>query len=65
MEILNEEVKLPHRNINPIQDGEEGQKYPPPPLPHPTSFPPVTSTNVRRSPQKFLTFSFNPFVTLM
>ena len=29
MEILNEEVKLPHRNINPIQDGEEGQKYPP------------------------------------
>ena len=30
MEILNEEVKLPHRNINPIQDGEEGQKYPPP-----------------------------------
>ena len=63
MEILNEEVKLPHRNINPIQDGEEGRKYCP--LPHPTSFPPVTSTNVRRSPQKFLTFSFNPFVTLM
>ena len=64
MEILNEEVKLPHQNINPIQDGEEGQKYPHL-YPHPTSFPPVTSANVRRSPQKFLTFSFNPFVTLM
>ena len=28
MEILNEEVKLPHQNINPIQDGEEGQNTP-------------------------------------
>ena len=27
----------------------------------PTSFSPVTSTNVRVSPQDFLTFSFNPF----
>ena len=39
MEILNEEVKLPHRNINPIQDGEEGQKYPPPLLPTQPVFP--------------------------
>ena len=35
-----------------------GAKKPPPP---PTSFSPVTSTNVRISPQNFLTFSFNPF----
>ena len=32
--------------------------------PH-TSFFPVTSTNVRVSPQNFLTFSFNPFATLV
>ena len=31
----------------------------------PTSFSPVTPTNVEISPQKFLTFSFNPFATLM
>ena len=36
-----------------------GQKNPP------TSFSPVTPTNVEISPQKFLTFSFNPFATLM
>ena len=41
-------------DLNPIQDGE-GQKAPP------TSFSPVTSTNVRISPKNFLTFSFNPF----
>ena len=31
----------------------------------PTSFFPVTSTNVRVSPQNFLTFSFIPFATLV
>ena len=31
----------------------------------PTNFSPVTSTNVRISPENFLTFSFNPFATLM
>ena len=31
----------------------------------PTSFSPVTSTNVRFGPQNFLTFSFNPFATLV
>ena len=31
----------------------------------PTSFSPVTSKNVRISPQNFLTFSFNTFVTLV
>ena len=41
--------------FNPIQYGGEGQKDPP------TSFSPVTSTNVGISPEKFLTFSFNPF----
>ena len=28
-------------------------------------FSPVTSTNVGITPQNFLTFSFNPFATLM
>ena len=31
----------------------------------PTSFSPVTSTNVGFGPQNFLTFSFNPFTTLV
>ena len=39
--------------------GEGGQKGPP------TSFSPVTSTNVEFSPKNFLTFSFNPFPTLV
>ena len=33
--------------------------------PTPTSFPPVSSTNVERSPKDSLTFSFNPTVTLV
>ena len=36
-----------------------GKKVPP------TSFTPVTSTNVQSTPRKFLTFRFNPFVTLV
>ena len=39
--------------------GMEGKKAPP------TSFSPVTSTNVGIRPQYFLTFSFDPFATLM
>ena len=31
----------------------------------PTSFSPVTSTNVGVSPQNFLTFSFNTFASLV
>ena len=31
----------------------------------PTSFSSVTSTNVEITPQNFLTFSFNPFTTLV
>ena len=49
--------------IKPIQDeeggGGGGQKGPP------SSFSPITSTNVGIRPQNFLTFSFNPFVTLV
>ena len=47
--------------INPIQDGGEAKRLPPPP----TSFSPVTSTNVGISPKVFLTFSYNPFATLV
>ena len=39
--------------------GGVGQKGPP------TSFTPVTFTNVGFGPQNFMTFSFNPFVTLV
>ena len=39
-----------------------GAKKPPPP---PTSFLPVISTNVGIGQQNLLTFSFNPFATLM
>ena len=49
--------------FNPIQDGGGagggGAKRPT------TSFSPVTSTNIGLSPQNFLTFSFNPFATLV
>ena len=46
------------QHVNPIEDG--GEKRLPP-----TSFSPVTSTNVGFGPQNFLTFSFNPFATLL
>ena len=49
------------KTFNPIQD-RGGAKRPPP---FPTSFSPVTSTNVGSSPQNFLTFSFNPFDRLV
>ena len=47
--------------INLIQDRGQGQKVPPPP----TTFSPVTSTNVGISPQNFLNSNFNLFVTLV
>ena len=47
------------RYFNPIQDAGGRQKGPP------ISFSSVTSTNVGISPQNFLTFSFNPFATLV
>ena len=43
--------------FNPVQNGG-GQKTP-------TSFSPVTRKNVGITPQNFLTFSFNPFATLV
>ena len=46
-------------HLNPIQDEGGGAKRPP------TSFSPVTSTNVGFSPKNFLTCSFNPFATLL
>ena len=50
--------RFPESLINPIQ--ERGWAKRPA-----TSFFPVTSTNVRISPYNFLTFSFNPFATLV
>ena len=47
------------KSYNPIQ--EEGMKQ----KGHLTSFSPVTSTNEGISPTKCLTFSFNPFTTLV
>ena len=56
MKIKKSIYKIP-RNVNPIQDGVgRGAKSP-----LPTSFSPITSKNVRLSPQNFLTFSFNSF----
>ena len=47
--------------FNPIQDGcGRGGKKPPP-----TRFSPVTSTNVRISPQNLLTFNLDPFDRLV
>ena len=46
--------------INPIQDRRRGQKGL-----LPISSSPVTSTNVGIGPQNFLTFSYNPFFTLV
>ena len=48
--------------FNPVQDrdAEVGEQKG-----SPTNFSPVTSKNVGLSPQNFLSFSFNPFVTLM
>ena len=57
---------LPNDRINsicPVQDGSEGEGKKPPSLP--TSFPPVISTNEETSPQNLLTFSFDPFATLV
>ena len=45
------------KHFNTIQDG--GAKRPP------TSFFPVTSTNVGICPQNFLAFSFNSFASLV
>ena len=56
-----EKTKKVIGKFNPIQDGDGG-KIPPLPL---TSFSTVTSTKERFGPQSFMTFSFNPFATLV
>ena len=45
--------------VNPIQDRGGDKRA------SPTSAFPVTSTNIGIRPQNFLTFSFNPFSTLV
>ena len=52
-----------HSFVNPIPDnrGEGGGQQ----KGSPTSFFPVTSTNVEINPKNFLTFSFNPFATVL
>ena len=56
----NNKILFRIQETKPIQDGGGGAaKW------SPTSFSPVTSTNVGTSPQNFLTFSFNPFATLV
>ena len=47
-------------NVNHIQEGGGGGPKGPP-----IRFSPVTSANVGISPKNFLTFSFNPFATLV
>ena len=56
--LLRKTKKLYFESLNPVQDGR-GQKSPP------TSFSPVTSTNVGIRSQNFLTFSFNLFDGLL
>ena len=57
-------IYLANSNINPIQDGKEGGGSKKP-LPLPTNFSLVTSTNVGISPENFLTIIFDPFPTLV
>ena len=51
-----------YNDLNPIQDRGWGTKSPPP---YPTSFFPLTSTNIGISSKNFLTFSFELFATLV
>ena len=53
-------ITLIKKELNPIQDWGGSKSHP-----NPTSFSPVTSTNVPVRPQNFLTFSFNPFDRLL
>ena len=62
--LLSEKMTLFFSIPNPIQDGGGGGGWPKRP-PAPTSFSPVTSTNVGFDPQNVLTFSFNHFAKLV
>ena len=59
MRVLIRSVAHAFLRINPIQDGGGWAKGPT------TSFSPVTSANVGIGPYNFLTFSFDPFATLV
>ena len=50
----------PYNNLTLFRMGGRAKRHPPP-----TSFSFVTYINVEISPQNFLTFSFNPFATLV
>ena len=50
----------PYNNLTLFRMGGRAKRHPPP-----TSFSFVTSTNLEISPQNVLTFSFNPFPTLV
>ena len=56
----------PITGLNPIPDGREGAKRPPPPHPHThlTVLFSVTSANAEIRPKNFLTFSFNTLVPI-
>ena len=57
-------ITLLENRMQKIKDAGETQSAAKSP-PLPTSFSPVTSTNVGLRSQNFLTFSFDPFVTLV
>ena len=65
---LNHELLIPKLHVygfNPIQNGGAGGGTGGGKKASPTSFSPLTSTNVGFSPQNFLTLSFNTFATLV
>ena len=55
-QIEKDEIDKSYESINPIHDWQKGL---------PTSFSSANSTNRGIKPQNFLTFSFNPFTTLV
>ena len=58
-------IPLCYLTLFPIQDGAGGGGGGGGGEGSPSSFSPVTSTNVGLNPQNFLIFSFDPFATLM
>ena len=60
MDVTNHAQRCIYCPVNPIQDGGGAQKEKAPP----TSFSPVTSTNIRISLKNFRSFNFNPLATL-
>ena len=58
--VLNIIVQNKGESLTLLRMGDGGAKSLPP-----TSFSPITSTNVGTNPQSFLSYSFDPFVTLL